>query len=168
MTSSEVLPISRDYFRLRRPIDRRLYEMARKHCGRQPSWRIGSDLLQKKCGSKQEGKHFAAHLRELARSDHLPDYRTTLEGDQVVFWRRGEMPAKQTEAADQLDKPTPDRAIRISGTAFEQMREMAPGWDKYMLENLYIEWAKTKDAARNEDARFIRWVVSYTKGKPAP
>ena len=168
VTSSEVLPISRDYFRLRRPIDRRLYEMARKHCGRQPSWRIGSDLLQKKCGSKQEGKHFAAHLRELARSDHLPDYRMTLEGDQVVFWRRSEMPAKQTEAADQADKPARDRAIRISGTAFEQMREMAPGWDKYMLENLYIEWAKTKDAARNEDARFIRWVTSYTKGKPAP
>ena len=33
--SAEVLPISRDYFRLRRPLDRRLYELARKHCGQQ-------------------------------------------------------------------------------------------------------------------------------------
>jgi plasmid replication initiation protein len=71
--AAEVLPISRGYFRLRRPIDRRLYELARKHCGRQQSWRIGVDLLQKKCGSRQEDKHFAAHLRELAHSNHLPD-----------------------------------------------------------------------------------------------
>ena len=37
-----------------------------------------------------------------------------------------------------------------------------------MLESMYIEWARTKDAARNEDARFLGWVRSYTKGKPAP
>ena len=141
--------------------------MARKHCGRQPSWRIGSELLQKKCGSKQEGKHFAAHLRELARSDHLPDYRMTLEGDQAVFWRRGEMPIKKPEAGETIVKPA-ERAIRISEMAFDIMRERAPGWDKYMLENMYVEWAKTKDAARSEDARFLRWVTSYTKCRAAP
>ena len=36
ITSAEVLPISRDYFRLRAPVDRRIYEIVRKHCGRQP------------------------------------------------------------------------------------------------------------------------------------
>ena len=45
---------------------------------------------------------------------------------------------------------------------------MAPRWDKHMLEGLYVEWAKTKDPARNEDARFLGWVRSYTKGKAAP
>ncbi|MEQ1712920.1 MAG: replication initiator protein A, partial [Hyphomicrobium sp.] len=175
VTAAEVLPISRDYFRLRRPIDRRLYEMARKHCGRQPSWRIGAELLQKKCGSKQEKKHFAAHLRELARSDHLPDYRTTLEGDQVVFLRRGEVTSKRpdgkaAEAVMQqtIDQPLAQRMIRISQVAFDTMRDRAPGWDKYMLESMYIEWAKTKDPAKSEDARFLGWVKSYTKGKPAP
>jgi plasmid replication initiation protein len=165
VTSAEVLPISRDYFRLRRPIDRRLYEMGRKHCGRQPSWRIGFELLRKKCGSKQEGKHFAAHLRELARSDHLPDYRVTLESNQAIFWRRGEGPAR---VGENPKRPAADRVIRISQAAFDQMRERAPGWDKYMLESMYIEWANSKDAARNEDARFLRWVTSYTKGKAAP
>ncbi len=76
--AAEVLPISRDYFRLRRPIDRRLYELARKHCGRQVSWRVGADTLQKKCGSKQAEKHFTAHLRALVCSNHLPDYAMTL------------------------------------------------------------------------------------------
>jgi hypothetical protein len=32
---SEVLTLSRDYFRLREPVDRRVYELARKHCGEQ-------------------------------------------------------------------------------------------------------------------------------------
>jgi len=92
----------------------------------------------------------------------------TLEGGQAVFWHRGEMPAKQTEAGEKVIKPTTERAIRISEMAFDTMRERAPGWDKYMLENMYVEWAKTKDAARREDARFLRWVTSYTKGKAAP
>lgn len=172
VTAAEVLPISRDYFRLRRPIDRRLYEMARKHCGRQSSWRIGAELLQKKCGSKQEKKHFAAHLRELARSDHLPDYRMTLEGDQVVFLRRGDVTARQldgkTATPEAISSKASERTIRISQAAFDTMRDRAPGWDKYMLESMYIEWAKTKDPAKNEDARFLSWVKSYTKGKPAP
>lgn len=175
VTSAEVLPISRDYFRLRRPIDRRLYEMARKHCGRQPSWRIGAELLQKKCGSKQEGKHFAAHLRELARSDHLPDYRMTLEGDQVMFLRRGDMTARQHDGKTAVapmrepsNRPAAERTVRISQAAFDTMRDRAPGWDKYMLESMYIEWARSKDPARNEDARFLKWVTSYTKGKAAP
>ena len=168
MTSAEVLPISREYFRLRRPIDRRLYELARKHCGRQATWRIGAANLQKKCGSKQAGKHFAAHLRGLVRSNHLPDYTVALDGDHVVFSRRGEMikvlaTARVSDAS--LDR---DRRIMISSRAIEQLYDVAPRWDKHMLESLYAEWAKTKDAARNEDARFIGWVKSYTKGKPAP
>ena len=36
----EVLTIHRDYFRLRKPLERRMYELARKHCGRKDEWRI--------------------------------------------------------------------------------------------------------------------------------
>jgi hypothetical protein len=61
-----------------------------------------------------------------------------------------------------------ERRIMISTHAIEQLYEIAPGWDKYMLENLYIAWAKDKEAARNEDARFLGWVKSYTKSKPNP
>ena len=46
--SAEVLPISREYFRLRRPLDRRLYEIARKHCGQKERWRIGIDEAAEK------------------------------------------------------------------------------------------------------------------------
>jgi hypothetical protein len=32
----------------------------------------------------------------------------------------------------------------------------------------YIDWAKDKELARNEDARFVSWVGSFTKGKASP
>ena len=86
--SAEVLPISRDYFRLRRPIDRRLYELARKHSGRAPNWKIGSALLQKKIGSQQDARSFAHHLRGLAASNDFPDFEVKLSGDNVIFTRR--------------------------------------------------------------------------------
>jgi plasmid replication initiation protein len=36
---NEVLTLHRDYFRLRKPLERRMYELARKHCGKQDEWR---------------------------------------------------------------------------------------------------------------------------------
>jgi plasmid replication initiation protein len=48
----EVLSINHDYFRLRKPIERRIYEIARKHCGKQKRWHIGIENLHKKVGSQ--------------------------------------------------------------------------------------------------------------------
>jgi len=171
----EVLPISRGYFRLRRPLDRRIYELARKHCGQQNHWRVSIGVLQKKSGSYSPEKKFAFYIRHLTASNHLPDYTMTLEGDQVVFWRRkqGANASKPAHApafsvAATTTVPVSERRILVSSQAIERLYETAPGWDKYYLENTYIAWAKDKEPARNEDARFLSWVGSYTKGKPAP
>ena len=37
-----VLTLHRDYFRLRKPLERRVYEIARKHCGGRRSGGSGS------------------------------------------------------------------------------------------------------------------------------
>ena len=37
-----------------------------------------------------------------------------------------------------------------------------------MLESMCVTWTKDKNPARDEDAPFLGWVRSYTKGKPAP
>lgn len=86
----EVLTINPNYFRLRKPIERRLYELARKHCGDQPFFVIGLELLQDKCGSKSALFEFRRALREIIKTDTLPDYRMTLDDDkdQVIFYSR--------------------------------------------------------------------------------
>jgi plasmid replication initiation protein len=168
--AAEVLPISREYFRLRRPLDRRVYEIGRKHCGAQPKWRVSVDKLQRRTGSKQERKHFAAHLRGMLATNHLPDYALTLEGEHVVFWRRGEVRARPPSAFSAPAAGAPDdegRAPRmmVSSRAIEDLSTIAPGWDKYALESAYLTWARDKDAARDEDARFLAWARSFTKGR---
>ena len=86
----EVLTISRDYFRLRKGIERRLYQLARKHCGLQSSWKIGLDLLHKKSGSGGTLKEFRRKVKAIANTNHLPDYNLAFakEQDCVKFFRR--------------------------------------------------------------------------------
>ena len=47
---NEVLTLHPDYFRLRRPIEKRIYELARRHCGNQEKWNISLENLLKKNG----------------------------------------------------------------------------------------------------------------------
>ncbi|HQC99299.1 MAG TPA: replication initiator protein A [Aquabacterium sp.] len=79
----EVLTISNDYFRLRKPLERRLYELARKHCGHQPDFTITVELLCEKCGSQGTIREFRRMLKEIIEDDLLPDY--TLVPD----WKNG-------------------------------------------------------------------------------
>lgn len=71
------------------------------------------------------------------------------------------------QAGDTADIVPSRRQIRISTEAFERIHDEAPGWDRYALESIYLGWAAEKEPARNEDARFIGWVRSFTKGKAA-
>lgn len=85
----EVLTIHPDYFRLRSPLARRLYELARKHCGHQAQWVIGLALLQEKAGSKSTLKEFRRAVRTIQADDSLPEYRLSLgTNDRVTFYTR--------------------------------------------------------------------------------
>lgn len=85
----EVLTIHPDYFRLRKPLERRLYELARKHCGHQTMWRIDLALLQDKAGSKGSLREFRRMVREIIEAHTLPEYRVMLDdADKVTFYAR--------------------------------------------------------------------------------
>ena len=85
----EVLTLNRSYFRLRKPLERRLYELARKHCGNQAKWKISILLLQEKTGSKASPKEFKRMLREIAEgNNHFPEYVLSIDGESVIFYLR--------------------------------------------------------------------------------
>lgn len=94
--AKHVLTLSRDYFRLRKPLDRRIYELARKHCGAQPRWRVSLDTLHAKSGSTAPLRNFRGDLKKLAESNELPDYRVAFDGetDIVTFYARAPKGAK--------------------------------------------------------------------------
>lgn len=88
----EVLTLDKSYFKLTSAIHRRLYEIARKHCGDQPMWKVNIDLLAEKIGFKRPRFKFRDELREAIRADALPQYRLALDTmatpDDVVFYTR--------------------------------------------------------------------------------
>lgn len=74
ITEMEVLTISDDYFDLRKPIERRLYEIARKHCGSQEKWRISLPVLLEKIGSRASIYKVYENLKNVAENNNLPQY----------------------------------------------------------------------------------------------
>lgn len=86
----EVLTINRDYFRLRKGLERRLYELARKHCGKQKGWKISMQVLHKKSGAISSLPDFRRQVKNICKTSHLPDYLLCfdVEGDIVKFQPR--------------------------------------------------------------------------------
>lgn len=70
-----ILTINSDYFGLTRGLERRLYELARKHVGRQMKWTIGLEKLAAKCGTEQDLRRFKDDLKGIVKANNLPDYK---------------------------------------------------------------------------------------------
>lgn len=143
IVSREVLTLSRDYFRIKKAIDRRIYEIARKHCGHQKQWEIGEDKLFLKSGSRGSMNDFRRFVRLLAKHNHLPDYRVEyFEGRKVVrFTGRGTVKAmpSQDNTGEEFKIPN------LPTSAYEQAKLKAPGMDVYLLEADWRDFVSTQD-----------------------
>lgn len=151
--AKSVLTLSRDYFRLRKPLERRIYELARKHCGRQAEWKISVEVLCKKSGSNSPRRVFRKMIRDMIAADHLPDYHLEeIPGDMIRITPRAHMAGQGggvVEALPQLRPETLDRA-----------REAMPGADVYALAAEWQEvWIRTgKQRLIRPDRAFLGWV----------
>jgi plasmid replication initiation protein len=76
-----VLTINPGYFDLGMGLKRRLYELARKHCGYQERWVITLPKLIEKCGSVLEPRFFKPQLKRVVTEDDLPDYHVAMGFD---------------------------------------------------------------------------------------
>lgn len=154
--ANEVLTLHRDYFRLRKPLERRIYELARKHCGMQPDWRISLALLQKKCGSNSTEKEFRRLVTTIVRHDeafnHMPDYSVRLDGEMVQFRRREAMRGgKRLSAAD-----SPMPSLTLDPETFERARRAAPGYDIHALHQEWRTFAERQGKpVKNPDKAFL-------------
>lgn len=88
--AKQVLTLHPDYFRLRKPLDRRIYELARKHCGSQAKWLISLEKLYIKSGSSASLREFRRSAKQLADNNQLPGYRVAFDpsSDKVTFHPR--------------------------------------------------------------------------------
>jgi plasmid replication initiation protein len=150
--AKSVLTLSRDYFTLRKPLERRVYELSRKHCGRQPEWRVGMGVLAKKAGSASPLRVFRKMMRDMIAADHLPDYRLAEEpGDILCITRRDPV----IEAGADRDAPF------LKPATLDTARDRRPGADVYALvADWQAMWRTSgRPALRSPDAAFLGWLA---------
>lgn len=157
--SMEVLTIHPDYFLLRRPLERRIYELARKHVGEdKKSFKIGLDKLQKKVGSNSPAKKFKFFVKEIAKDGHDPEHDIEIVGNNVIFTAKGRSSGKRQA---QLEFGLPHSP---SPGLVEKARKAAPGWDVYALFSEWREFASKRDEApRSMDAAFLGYCKKRVK-----
>ncbi len=157
--NEEVLTLHRDYFRLRKPIERRVYELARKHCGQQKVWRISLAKLLLKTGSQSPAKRFRQMIRLLAAHDHLPDYLVAYEeeADMVVFTNRGSMFPAALTGGD---------VAPLKASTYDDARDAAPGWDVYQLEREWRDWIV--EPPREADSAFVGFCRKWFEKRGRP
>ncbi len=146
--SKAVLTLSRDYFRLRKPLERRIYELARKHCGHQAEWRISIETLCLKSGSASPLRVFRKMIRNMVASDHLPEYSLTEEPGDILCVRR----------RDAVLVPGDGPPLRPA--TIETARALMPGWDVYALTAEWTAlWQRSgRPRLRSPDAAFLGWL----------
>lgn len=159
VVSESVLTLHRDYFGLRKPLERRVYEIARKHCGRQAEWKIGLETLLKKSGSTSPRRVFRKMIRDMAAEDGLPDYRLALDdADMVVVRARG-----------RLGGEVAGEGPRLASGIHERVRAVAPGYDPYWLEAEWVRmWIATgRPRLSSPDAAFLAFAKARAERRPA-
>jgi hypothetical protein len=158
-----VLTLHKDYFRLSRPIERRVYEIARKHCGSQDSWKISIELRKLKCGSRAPLKGFRHDSRQLAKGDHLPDYCVSVD-DQDFVTCQNRSSLKTAPASSQTV------FLRLNPETYHDARTVAPRYDVYFLEQEWRRyWIESgQPELKDPDAAFIGFCRNRHEKNPNP
>ena len=90
--ANETLTLHHEYFQLRKALERRLYELARKHCGSQAEWKVSIQVLYEKSGSDAKRIEFRRMVKSVVEDNQLPGYLVIYEQDTdiVRFTNRDE------------------------------------------------------------------------------
>ena len=155
--SNEVLTLSSDYFRLKKSLERRLYEVARKHCGAKHEWRISLELLLKKCGSSSPKRNFKSMLKQIGEHDYLPDYFITVIDDTVVFTNRSGKAEQHNGQGNTSELP------QLLTSSYEKFRKNHPGHDPYYVEQEWRIWAADKERPKSADGAFLAFAKVYAE-----
>lgn len=138
--SKEVLTLHRDYFRLRKPIERRIYEIARKHCGTKKNFKISLAVLHKKSGSRSSLREFKRAVKNTVKTNHLPDYIVELGefDDMVTFNNRTEWWKKHQPPSEYPLLETPEEtALKVEPflSSEDTIEDLTKEWVNYWIDS---------------------------------
>ena len=155
----EVLTINRDYFRLAKPVERRIYEIARKHCGRSEEWKIGLDKLKEKTGSTSSLPKFRYFIKQIEKTNHLPDYTIFLSNNDIVHFRLRQ-DFVEIEDVPAVSRKTIEQGRRIT-------EEAGTGWSFDELHSQFSMQLLKGFKPDNANGAFINFIKKKVKMPPA-
>ncbi len=160
----DLLTISRDYFRLRKPLERRLYEIARKMCGQSNYWHLRLETLRSLTGSTSTRAEFKRLMKSIiddnAKHNHIPDYTFELAGELVKIRPRSSFTGVYTEAGT----PNAIDQIKLKPSTNEAASKCSGGYHRYHLEQEWRAMLQSKKAIpENPDGSFIGFIKWYVE-----
>lgn len=158
----DILTISRNYFRLRKPLERRLYEIARKSCGQQRKFQYRIRTLHEITGSASTLPEFRRMVTKIIEDNrehgYIPDYTFELTDD-VVSIRSKSSFRKAFEASPETMHQT-----RLKAGTHAAAKRHASGWDTHALERQWRDMLHGKgripENLEGSFIGFIKWYVS--------
>lgn len=168
-----VLTINRDYFRLSKGLERRLYELARKHVGRQPEWYIGIRRLADKCGSIDTERKFKFRINEICEAGTVPDYHVEIvdpalavtpfktKGKQALVRFRPKFP--------DIVEPVSARTLNleVAHSVLTEIKHAYPDYDIQYVLSAWREWSLLKEEpVKNPNSAFRSFVKKYVEANP--
>lgn len=160
----EVLTINRDYFRLGKPMERRLYEIARKFCGKSPQWKIDLAKLMDKTGSTGTLRRFRYSIKAIADDDHLPDYALSLDADDVVTFQQ------KQKLSEHARLPLFDQRVLadIDGKTVARARDLVAGtgWDFDVLVRQWSDYMDKHGTPENANGALIGFIKKKIETAP--
>lgn len=162
----EVLTINRGYFRLRQPLERRIYELARKHCGTQDQWQISVEALHKKTGSRSSLPKFFFSLKKITAKNILPDYYIFLEKNMATFKPRNQkLLASQQKTLENNDNYKPVVSISTLEKAKEMTITSRTGWDFYAIVEEFTQFSM-QNPPNDYNKAFLGFVKKKVANRP--
>lgn len=166
LIAKEVLTINKDYFRLRSPLERRIYEIARKHdkhMKKSECWMISLENLRLKSGYTASLKHFKQAVKKICSSNHIPDYSLSLGDNDMVLFELSTTLVDLPKEAGEDDLLLPLELTHALSSADINKAKKAAGhadlyalWDEFRTYNInkgtvlesvtaaFIGWCKAK------------------------
>lgn len=140
--SRDLLTLNPDYFRLRRPLERRLYEVCRKRAGRQEGGaNIRMSDMHKLCGSSAALREFRRMMNDVVKghqsNDEFPDYTLSIVDDMIRIRPRDGFLRRMA--------PRSSWKIKLPDHAHEDAREVLKGWCPRDAEKKWRMWVTDEE-----------------------
>lgn len=169
-----VLTVTDEYFKIRKPTNRRLYEIVKKHLGVDKNhWKISLQKLQLKMGSNATIDKFRYNIRQSAK-DNLPEFEFKFEKDKektdkdtdiLIFTRRE--PIKKKKYVTQKDIEANMKAGETADQAKARLIAEAKSQDNKAAKKTKIAepWERQGFASMKEydEHMYAKQMASYSK-----